>query len=73
MAQPAAMGALPQIYAAVADDVASGDYIGPAGMFETRGHPKKVQSSPRSHDQSAMRELWVLSERLTNVRFGLLE
>jgi NAD(P)-dependent dehydrogenase (short-subunit alcohol dehydrogenase family) len=73
MAQPATMGALPQIYAAVAEDVASGDYIGPGGMFETRGHPKKVQSNARSRDEGDMRKLWALSERLTSVRFGLLE
>ena len=41
--QTAAMGALPQLYAAVAPDVISGDYIGAGGLFEASGYPKKVK------------------------------
>jgi len=72
LGQPAAMGALPQICAAVGPEVVSGDYIGPGGPFEVRGNPKKVQSSPRSHSAEDMLKLWELSERLTGVGFGLL-
>jgi NAD(P)-dependent dehydrogenase (short-subunit alcohol dehydrogenase family) len=73
LGQPAAMGALPQLYAAVAPDVQSGDYIGPGGFKETRGYPKKVQSIARSHDLQTMQKLWTLSEQLTGVRFAALD
>jgi NAD(P)-dependent dehydrogenase (short-subunit alcohol dehydrogenase family) len=67
--QSAAMGALPTLYAAAADDMRSGDYIGPGGFAETWGHPKKVRSSARSHDREAATRLWEVSEELTGVRF----
>ena len=67
--QSAAMGALPTLYAAAADDMRSGDYIGPDGFAETWGHPKKVRSSARSHDREAAARLWEVSEELTGVRF----
>ncbi len=67
--QSAAMGALPTLYAAAADDVRGGDYIGPDGFAETWGHPKKVRSSARSHDREAATRLWEVSEELTGVRF----
>jgi hypothetical protein len=38
IAQSAAMGALPTLYAATAD-VPGAAYIGPGGLFEQRGHP----------------------------------
>lgn len=72
VAQKADRGALPQLYAAVADDVSSGDFIGPDGLAETRGYPKKTRSNARSHEASDMQRLWELSERLTGVHFGLL-
>ncbi|MDB4988239.1 MAG: short-chain dehydrogenase/reductase [Myxococcaceae bacterium] len=71
VAQPADRGALPELYAAVAEDVQAGDFIGPDGLYELRGYPKKVRSSARSHDADDMQRLWELSERLTGVHFGL--
>jgi NAD(P)-dependent dehydrogenase (short-subunit alcohol dehydrogenase family) len=68
-AQPAAMGALPQLYAATAPDVASGDYIGPAGMAEMRGYPTKVGCTPPARDPSTAEALWRRSEDLTGVRY----
>ena len=41
-AQSAAMGALPQLYAATAPDVRGGDYFGPSGIGELWGAPRKV-------------------------------
>jgi len=72
IAQPAALGALPQLYAATADDVTSGDYIGPSGLLESRGYPQKVPSSSRSRSEEEMQKLWELSERLTGVHYDLL-
>jgi NAD(P)-dependent dehydrogenase (short-subunit alcohol dehydrogenase family) len=70
-AQDAPMGALPTLYAATGPDVAGGDYYGPAGFMEIRGHPKKVKSNGRSHDQVAADKLWEVSEELTNVTYNL--
>jgi NAD(P)-dependent dehydrogenase (short-subunit alcohol dehydrogenase family) len=71
-AQSAAMGALPTLYAATAADVRGGDYIGPDGLGEQWGHPKKVQSTARARDAEAQRRLWEISEQLTGVRYDAL-
>ncbi len=70
--QSAAMGALPTLYAACAENVRGGDYIGPDGFFETAGYPKKTTSSARSHDREAAARLWEISEQLTGVRYTAL-
>ncbi len=72
-AQSAAMGALPEVYAAVAPDVCGGDYIGPDGWLGQSGFPKKVASSRRSRDQAVAARLWQISEALTGVRYALGE
>jgi NAD(P)-dependent dehydrogenase (short-subunit alcohol dehydrogenase family) len=69
--QSAAMGALPEIYAATSPQVRGGDYIGPDGFMEQNGFPKKVKSNARSHDEAAAARLWEVSEQLTRVRFPL--
>jgi NAD(P)-dependent dehydrogenase (short-subunit alcohol dehydrogenase family) len=71
-AQSAARGALPTLYAATAADVRGGDYIGPDGLGEQWGSPKKVQSNARSHDPEAERRLWEISAQLTGVRYEAL-
>jgi len=72
-AQSAAMGALPTLYAATASDVRGGDYIGPDGLGELWGHPKKVPSNARSHDTAVAGKLWETSEQLTGVRYSALQ
>lgn len=67
--QSATMGSLPEIYAATAQDVEGGDYIGPSGFFEAMGWPKKVRSSASSYDLLTAHKLWSISEELTGVRF----
>ncbi len=71
-AQNAAMGALPELYAATVESVPSGSYMGPGGPFEQRGYPKVVGSSGKSHNRAVAASLWDESERLTGViyRFG---
>jgi NAD(P)-dependent dehydrogenase (short-subunit alcohol dehydrogenase family) len=72
-AQPARDGALPTLYAATAADVHGGDYFGPDGPGEMRGHhPKLVQFSAAAHDQAAAARLWAVSEELTGVTFEAL-
>ncbi len=71
-AQSAAMGALPTLYAAAAPDVRGGDYIGPDGLAENWGYPRKVKPSARSRDPELAKRLWEVSERLTGVRYDAL-
>jgi NAD(P)-dependent dehydrogenase (short-subunit alcohol dehydrogenase family) len=73
LAQSAEMGALPTLYAATHPEVRSGDYVGPGGLAEIRGHPKKVGTSARARDTESARRLWEISEQLTGVRFHALE
>lgn len=70
--QTAAMGALPTLYAATSPDAHGGDYIGPDGLFENWGHPKKVSPVARAEDPAAAKRLWEISEQLTSVRYTAL-
>ncbi len=69
LAQSAAMGALPAVYAATSPDAHGGDYVGPDGLFGQRGYPKKVKSSAASYDKATATRLWQVSEDLTGVVF----
>jgi NAD(P)-dependent dehydrogenase (short-subunit alcohol dehydrogenase family) len=72
LAQDAASGALPMIYAATAPDVRGGEYFGPDGMGEMWGSPRRRASNGRSHDAAAAARLWAESEELTRVRYEAL-
>jgi NAD(P)-dependent dehydrogenase (short-subunit alcohol dehydrogenase family) len=67
--QSPAMGALPTLRAATDPAVRGGQYYGPDGFLEQRGHPKLVQSSAQSHDEELQRRLWTVSEELAGVSF----
>jgi NAD(P)-dependent dehydrogenase (short-subunit alcohol dehydrogenase family) len=67
--QGAAMGALPTLRAATDPDVEGGQYYGPDGLGEQRGHPKVVSSSAQSHDEDLQHRLWAVSEELTGVTY----
>jgi NAD(P)-dependent dehydrogenase (short-subunit alcohol dehydrogenase family) len=67
--QSAAMGALPTLRAATDPDAEGGQYYGPDGLGEQRGHPKLVSSSRQSHDEDLQRRLWKVSEELTGVTY----
>jgi NAD(P)-dependent dehydrogenase (short-subunit alcohol dehydrogenase family) len=69
IAQSAAMGALPTLRAAADPAASGGEYYGPRGRHDT-GDPVRVESSARSHDVAAQRELWAVSEQLTGVSYG---
>lgn len=71
--QPAAMGALPTMRAAVDPEVVGGEYYGPDGFMEQRGYPKRVSSTARSHDAEVARRLWTVSESLTGVSYSALD
>jgi NAD(P)-dependent dehydrogenase (short-subunit alcohol dehydrogenase family) len=67
--QNAAMGALPTLRAATDPGVEGGQYYGPDGLGEQRGHPKLVSSSGQSHDEDVQRRLWAISAELTGVTY----
>ena len=69
LSQSAEMGALPTLRAATDPAAQGGQYYGPDGIGETRGHPKVVQSSKQSHDEAQQRRLWEVSEELTGVTY----
>jgi NAD(P)-dependent dehydrogenase (short-subunit alcohol dehydrogenase family) len=73
IAQPAAGGALPSLYAATAPGVVGGRYYGPDRLFGMRGHPKAVAFVRAARDPASARRLWEVSEELTGVRFGALD
>jgi NAD(P)-dependent dehydrogenase (short-subunit alcohol dehydrogenase family) len=69
VAQNAATGALPTLRAATDPAVLGGQYYGPDGLGQTRGYPKIVESSKKSHDADRQRRLWTVSEELTGVTY----
>jgi hypothetical protein len=72
VAQSADRGALPQIHAATAPDVQSGEFYGPDGFNELRGsNPTQVKPVRRATDPELGRRLWQVSEELTGVTFAL--
>ena len=71
--QPAAMGALPTMRAAVDPAAVGGEYYGPDGLGEQRGYAKRVDSTKRSKDLETARRLWTVSEELTGVRYTTLD
>jgi len=70
LAQDADGGALPTLYAALAD-VPGDSFAGPGGFMELRGAPKLVGRSAAARDADVARRLWEVSEDLTAVRFPL--
>lgn len=71
MAQSVQMGALPELYAATAPDAEGGQFFGPDGRGETRGHPTVVEPVHSATDLATARRLWDVSEELTGVTFDL--
>jgi hypothetical protein len=67
--QPAWKGALPTIYAATHSDVQGADYIGPHGLFETRGWPVKVKAARKAHRQEDWTKLWQWSVDKTGLDY----
>ncbi len=70
LAQDENAGALPTLYAAVAE-VPPGSFAGPDGFMEQRGAPKLVGRTGSAKDMDVARRLWEVSEQLTGVSFPL--
>jgi NAD(P)-dependent dehydrogenase (short-subunit alcohol dehydrogenase family) len=67
LAQPASAGALPTLAASVYPGLAGASFIGPDGFLEMRGHPKVTRARALAYDQVLAKNLWQVSEELTNV------
>jgi NAD(P)-dependent dehydrogenase (short-subunit alcohol dehydrogenase family) len=71
LAQSEEGGALPTLYAALAD-VPGDSFVGPGGFMEQRGPAKLVGRSNAAKDKDVARRLWDVSEELTGVSFPLV-
>ncbi|MEU4690677.1 oxidoreductase [Actinoplanes sp. NPDC023714] len=67
VAQGAASGALPILYAATNAGARGGEFYGPSGVGELRGRPKRVEPSADARDPELGARLWTVSEQLTGV------
>jgi NAD(P)-dependent dehydrogenase (short-subunit alcohol dehydrogenase family) len=72
LSQDAAHGALPTLYAAVAREAVAGGYYGPDGFAELKGYPTAARVPKAALDETVAKRLWLESERLTGVTFGVL-
>ncbi|TDW75455.1 oxidoreductase [Kribbella pratensis] len=66
VAQSAAAGAWPSLYAATYPDLRPGSFVGP-GFFEYRGTPKVVLPTRTAQDAGLAKELWDWSVEATGV------
>lgn len=69
LAQPADLGALPMLHAATADGVQGGEFFGPDGLLEFRGHPQRVKPSRVASGLEIGTELWRISAEMTGVDY----
>jgi len=67
LAQDAEHGALPVLYAAVAD-IPGNSFAGPSHLAHMRGAPELIGRSATAQDPDLARRLWTVSEQLTGVR-----
>ena len=63
--QSAAMGALPQLFAATAPEATPGGHYGPNQFGGMRGWPTEVRIAPAALDADQRQRLWQRSEELT--------
>ncbi|MGB8859331.1 MAG: oxidoreductase [Ilumatobacteraceae bacterium] len=67
--QNSQMGALPTLRAAVDPTVRGGEYFGPDGFMEQRGHPRLVKANAAANDKVVAARLWDATIELTGVPF----
>ncbi|MBV1861456.1 MAG: SDR family oxidoreductase [Nannocystaceae bacterium] len=73
VAQPARMGAMPSVFAAVGEPVGGGGFFGPEGVGQVHGYPVRVESNRASHDEVAAQRLWMMSVEATGETFSMLD
>jgi protochlorophyllide reductase len=62
--QSAAMGALPQLYAATAAEADPAVFHGPGGLANLKGHPAPCRPVPAAQDRASCQRLWEVSAEL---------
>jgi len=72
LAQDAALGALPTLFAATSPDVEPGGYYGPNGSSERKGYPAPARIPSAATDEAVAKRLWAETERLTGTVFAPL-
>ena len=68
--QPASMGALPEIRAAVDASVKGGEFYGPDGNNQVKGYPVVVRPDKSVFKEADAPKLWNFSEEITGVKFN---
>ena len=71
--QSAAMGALPQLYAATAPEATPAGHYGPDQLGGMKGYPKPVRMAPAAQDASLRQRLWTVSEELGQAELGPIQ
>lgn len=71
LAQSAAEGALPLLYAATDPEIEGREYVGPGGFMNMRGRPELQESNERSRDEKTAERLWAVSAEQTGVEYDL--
>ena len=67
VSQSAEHGAMPQLYAATAPGVTGGQFYGPDGFQQMRGHPTLVRASRQASDPGTASRLWELTAERSGV------
>ena len=67
--QSAKEGALPILRACLDDTLNGGEYIGPSGIKQYKGHPVIIDSDYNSKDDYKAKQLWKVSEELVNFKY----
>ena len=67
--QCAKQGALPVLYAALAETLRGGEFIGPDGFQQIRGYPTKVDSDDYAKSNAIAWRLWQVSEEMANTHY----
>ncbi len=61
--------ALPQLYAALGEDVKGGEYFGPTGYNEMKGPAGRAKYKSFAKDEAVAKRLWEVSEKLTAITY----
>ncbi len=66
-----AQGALPILLAATDHNANGGEFYGPNGWLEIKGHPKSGRKmNPLVNDKMLLQNLWKKAEELTGIKYG---
>jgi NAD(P)-dependent dehydrogenase (short-subunit alcohol dehydrogenase family) len=67
--QEAKKGARSVLYAALAEDIKGGEFIGPDGFQQMRGYPARIEADDYSKNPQIAERLWKASEAMTDIHY----